>query len=216
MYQHQQIASPHNYPTRLQGTSLTGSNNQNYNNPSQQPLRYRVIATFMAGTFGLVGLNAFNGTSNWDISPVQKPQAENDITKNKSVQQLEIIRKVTKASVTELARIFGVSRQAVHDWQNGSTISDRNEEAIENFSNIINIFVNAGLEPTAQDLRRKITGISILDNLQSEAESIKVANIIVTTLLREHSQRVMLAARFKTRQRPQLSNEDFGAPHLSD
>ncbi len=214
--QHQQSASNPNYPIRLQGTALTGSNYQNYNNSSQKPLHHRVIATVMVGTFGLISLNALHGTSNWDISAVQKPRAENDVNKNTSIQQLEFIRKVTRVSVTELARIFGVSRQAVHDWQNGSTISDRNKEAIRNFSNIINSFVKAGLEPNIQDLRRKVNGASILDVLQSEAESIKVANSLVTTLVRENSQRAMLAERFKNRQKPELSNEDFGTPHLSD
>ena len=216
MIKHQQSASNLNYPTRLQGTALTGSNYQNYNNFSQKPLRHRVIATVMVGTFGLVSLNALHGTSNWDISTVQKPDAENGANKNTSIQQLELIRKVTSVSVTELARVFGVSRQAVHDWQNGLTISDRNKEAIRNFSNIISSFVKVGLEPSIQDFRRKVNGITILDILHSEADSTQLANILVTTLVRENSQRTMLAELFKSRPKPQLSNEDFGAPHLAD
>ena len=221
MTQHQQTASYLNYPIRSQGTALTSSNYQNYNNSSSlRPISHHWIAALVAGTFGFVGSSALNNalhsTSNWNITAVQKSQAENDVNKNTSIQQLELIRKVTRVSVTELARVFGVSRQAVHDWQNGSTISEKNKEAIRNFSNIINSFVKAGLEPNIQDLRRKVNGVSILDVLQSEAGSRKVANALVVTLVRENSQRTMLAERFKNRQKPQLSNEDFGAPHLAD
>ncbi len=204
-----------NYPTRLQGTALTGSNYQNYNNHSQKPLRHRVITTLMVGTFGLVNPLALNATSTWDIA-VNKSQAENGVSKSSSIPQLELIRKVTMVSVTELAKIFGVSRQAVHDWQNGSTISDRNKEAIRNFFNIVSSYDKAGLKPSIQDFRRKVNGVSILDILHSEADSAKLANILVATLVRENSQRSMLAERFKNRPRPQLSNEDFGAPYLAD
>ena len=104
----------------------------------------------------------------------------------------------------------------MHDWQNGSTISGRNKEAIRNFFNIVSSYDKAGLKPSIQDFRRKVNGVSILDILHSEADSAQLANILVATLVRENSQRTMLAERFKNRPKPQLSNEDFGAPHLAD
>lgn len=213
MIKNQQSASHIKYPISLQGTALTSSN---YNNSSQKPLYHRVIVTLMVGTFGIVSPSVLNATSNWNVSAVQKTQPDSDTNKNTSIQQLELIRQVTRVSVTELAKIFGVSRQAVHDWQNGSTISGRNKEAIRNFFNIVSSYDKAGLKPSIQDFRRKVNGVSILDILHSEADSAQLANILVATLVRENSQRTMLAERFKNRPKPQLSNEDFGAPHLAD
>ena len=215
--QHQQSIGNLSYPKSLRGTGLTGLYNPNTSTPLQTQSRYPVVAIFalLAGTFGQIGQNAIinQGTSNWSISVSKESKAENE---NNSAEHLKYIIDITKISITEMARVFGVSRQAVYDWLNGATVSDKNNTAISNFENAMQIFLKAGLKPTVRDFRRKINGISVLDGLDSHEDSSNLGHALASTMLREQSQRIKLAERFKNREKPQLQNEDFGAPHLAD
>lgn len=177
---------------------------------------YRVlaIAALAAGTFGSINPDAINslGTSSWGIS-VKETKA---VSESNIANSLKFIVDATKISITEMAKVFGVSRQAVYDWLNGGAINNKNGTAISNFDNALQTLLASGLSPSIRDLRRKIGGVSILDNLQSDTKSAEFAEVLASTLLREQAQRIKLAERFKGRERPQLKNEDFGAPHLAD
>lgn len=205
-------------PTYFRNTEFKADLDNNSNSPTS--IRHRVITTIAIGTFGLMSPNLLathSTTSIWsNISAVQKVKKENSENQNNLIDQLELIRKVTKISVTELAKIFGVSRQAVHDWLKGASISDKNIVAIKNFENVIKNFLKADLTPAIQDLRRKISGKSILESLHSNVDSMQLTNMLTSTLQRENAQRIKLAERFINRPKPQLQNEDFGAPHLTD
>ena len=187
--------------------------------PSSLGRSVRAITTIAVGTFGLLTphfLATHNTTSMWsNISAIQELNTENLDIQNNHIDQLKLIRKTTQVSVTELAQIFGVSRQAVHDWLNGASISEKNIVAIKSFDNVISIFLEADLTPSIYDLRRKVNGESILDSLSSNTVSTRLANMLVSTLQREHAQRIKLAERFKSRLHPHLQNEDFGSPHLN-
>jgi hypothetical protein len=211
-----------NYQEVRVGAATAVSMSTNLTYPSQKNIdrrglpRYPVIAiaALVVGTFGSINPNAITslGTSTWGIS-VKETRV---VSESNIADSLRFIVDTTKISITEMARVFGVSRQAIYDWLNGGSINNKNSTAISNFDNALRALLGSGLNPSIRDLRRKIGGVSILDNLQSDAKSGEFAKVLASTLLREHSQRIKLAERFKGRERPQLKNEDFGVPHLAD
>jgi predicted DNA-binding protein YlxM (UPF0122 family) len=205
-------------PTYFRNTEYNADLDNSLNNP--RSLGHRVITTIAIGTFGLMTpqfLATHVSTSMWgNTFAVQDVKAEGSDNQNNVIDQLEFIRKITKASVTELAKVFGVSRQAVHDWIKGASISEKNIVTIKNFENTIQLFLKADLVPSIQDLRRKVNGNSLLECLRSKADSMQLTNMLISTLQREQAQRIKLAERFKNRPKLQLHNEDFGAPHLTD
>lgn len=211
-----------NYQKAKVGTAIALPMGANLTYPSQKNIdrrespRYPVIAiaALVAGTFGSINSYAITslGTSSWGIS-IKETRAARE---SNVVDSLRFIVDTTKISITEMARVFGVSRQAIYDWLNGGAINNKNSTAINNFDNALRTLLASGLSLNIRDLRRKISGVSILDNLQSNAKSEEFAKVLASTLQREQAQRIKLSERFKERERPQLKNEDFGAPHFAD
>ena len=131
-----------------------------------------------------------------------------------TAKDLAFIRQTTNISVSELARVCGVSRQAVHDWINGGPLSPKNAQRISDLTRAIDILVVAGVDTSPQSLRRKVAGnVSVLDSVQSDGKVVDLAKQLVDTLRRESDQRKRLAERLAGRKPPRPS-ADFGAPHL--
>lgn len=136
---------------------------------------------------------------------------------SKSVQDIAHIREVTKISVSELSRVIGVSRQAIHEWIKGGPLSSKNAQQLSELAQVIDVFLESGIDVTPQILRRKIaSGSSILESLNREGMAIELAHTLVKTLLRESQQRQRLASRFSGRAGSPLTDIDFGIPHFNE
>lgn len=179
----------------------------------------RVLVYCIAGTFGLLRpeyVQASTSTSSWAINQIEIDNSEPVIADKVSAaaKDLTFIRQTTNISVSELARVCGVSRQAVHDWINGGPVSPKNAQRISDLTRAIDILLVAGADTSPQSLRRKVAGnVSILDSVQSDGKAVDLAKQLVDTLKRESDQRKRLAERLAGR-KPQLLSADFGAPHL--
>lgn len=106
------------------------------------------------------------------------------------------IRQVMKISISELARVFDVSRQAVHEWIKGGALSPRNAQRVAALAQVADDFLNSGIDVTPQMLRRKIEGgQSLLDSVTGEGNVVEQARKLDDTLSHESQQRQRLAAR---------------------
>ncbi len=185
-------------------------------------IRDRAFVYWVAGTFGLLSpayVQANTATSNWSINQIQidKQNYADEEVVGSVASELAHIRELTKISVTELARVFGVSRQAVHDWLNNGSISGKNAQKVSNFAQAIDVLLRAGFEVSPQVLRRKFCSDgSILDAIQKGGRVVEMANLLAVTLAREADQRRRLTERLAGRQKPDLADTEFGAPHLNE
>lgn len=182
----------------------------------------RVLVYCVAGTFGLLlpaYVQASTATSSWLINQIEVDDSRTVAESAASATSEDIahIRQVTKISVTELAQVCGVSRQAVHEWIKGGSLSTRNAERISKLAQAIDVILASGVDASPQTLRRKASGgISILDAVQADGKVVDLTRQLIDTLMRESEQRKRLAARLAGRQKPQLSSTEFGTPHLNE
>jgi len=185
-------------------------------------LRGRILSYCVAGTFGLLSpmyLHASAATANWNINQIDIDRSQESAADATSASAKDIahVRQVMKISVSELARVFGVSRQAVHEWIKGGALSQRNAQRLSKLAQAADVLLEFGIEVTPQMLRRKIGGgMSLLESVKEDGKVVELARRLVDTLLRESQQRERLAARLVGRQKPALAARDFGAPHLNE
>jgi DNA-binding transcriptional regulator YiaG len=185
-------------------------------------LRGRILSYCVAGTFGLLSpmyLHASAATANWNINQIDIDRSQESAADATSASAKDIahVRQVMKISVSELARVFGVSRQAVHEWIKGGALSQRNAQRLSKLAQAADVLLEFGIEVTPQMLRRKIGGgMSLLESVKEDGKVVELARRLVDTLLRESQQRERLAARLAGRQKPALAARDFGAPHLNE
>jgi len=131
---------------------------------------------------------------------------------------LDHIRKVLRPSVTELAKIMSVSRQAIYDWQAGRPIAAENVARLKDIARAADLFAREGLEATAHVVRRPITnGKSIFDIIRDGGSAEAAAQTLINIVRRELQQREGLKARLANRARPTHEHfQDVGAPMLDE
>lgn len=132
-------------------------------------------------------------------------------------EDLAHIRAVLKPTVTDLALAFGVSRQAVYDWQNGRPIAAENAARLADLARAADVFAAEGLTATAQVLRRPVAAGRTLYGIVREGGSAEdAAGKLCGILRREARQREALSARLANRGRPVVSADDYGLPMLDE
>lgn len=182
----------------------------------------RILSYCVAGTLGLLTpmyLHASSATANWSINQIEfegsKVVATDAATS--AAGDITHIRQVLKISVTELSRIFGVSRQAVHEWLKGGALSPRNAQRLSEFAQAADVFLESGVDVKQGALRRKVSGgQSLLESVGEGGNVIELAHALVGTLSRESQQRQRLASRLAGRPKPAMAASDFGTPHLHE
>lgn len=219
MYTDYQIDGPARSAIRT--AAFTKDNDLLVDTMRQNNLRGRILTYCVAGTFGLLSptyLQASAATANWGINQIEINGKSENYVISDSAQDIAHIRAVTKISVSELSRVFGVSRQAVHDWIKGDTPSSRNAQRLSELARATDLFLEAKIEVSPQVFRRKIAGgLSILDAVREDGNLVELAGTLVATLVRESQQRQRLAARFAGRPATfDLLATEFGSPHLNE
>lgn len=132
-------------------------------------------------------------------------------------QDVARIRQVLQPTVLELANLFGVSRQAVYDWQSGAQPSAQIGAKLAQLALAADVFAQAGVAVKTQTLRRKMAGgTSLLDAVLNGGNSVQLAKSLVGTLQRENSQRERLTQQLAGRKRGAINSSDYGAPSLAE
>lgn len=182
----------------------------------------RILKYWVAGTFGLLSpmyLQASAATSNWAINQIEIHDAVSQATNDRSssVRDLARIREVLKLSITELSRVFGVTRQAVYEWVKGGALSPTNAERLSTLARAADVLADSGLAITPHLLRRKIGLMpSLLDSVAQDADVIDLARKLIETLAREAQQRERLTSRLALRKHSSNSQAEFAVPHLAE
>lgn len=177
--------------------------------PPETSTRPRVRLYVIGGAGGLLPLDERLEQSSASIGTVVIDDRNNERVRA-SAQQLEFIRSTTRLSVTELASVFSVARQTVHEWCQGAPLASHNARGLNELTDAVTLLLDAVGTVTAQDLRRSVrAGPSLLDTVRADGAVSRTARELIETLTREAAQRRRLAARFADRRPPVLEPSDF-------
>jgi DNA-binding transcriptional regulator YiaG len=176
----------------------------------------RIRLYVVGGTGGLLPLEARPEQSATSIGSLLIDDRSSELARTSS-QKLEFIRSATRLSVTELARIFSVTRQTVHEWCQDAPLAAHNERRLQKLTDAMTLLLEAVGAVTAHDLRRPVrAGPSLLDTVRLDGNVLAAARELVDTLRRESAQRARLSVRFATRRPAAHEPSEFGSPHLRD
>lgn len=183
-------------------------------------------AYYVVGTMGLLtpeSIEQRSATSIWGLNynhPSRSAHSVKDLEATIAptpAEDIARIRAVLKPAVLELANLFGVSRQAVYDWQGGAQPSPQVAEKLSALARAAHVFETSGVAVNSQTLRRRVAGGStLLDAVMNGADAVQVAELFVQTLKREGSQQQQLSRRFAGRTTIPIAADEYGAPQLSD
>jgi hypothetical protein len=116
------------------------------------------------------------------------------------VEDLQRIREIIKPAVSDLAKCFKVSRQAIYNWQNGEQPSDENTAKLNDIALAADMFAESGRPLTGYILKRKIiNGKSLFEAIQDGRSAVEATQLMLDILEREAKQRELLSARFAGR-----------------
>lgn len=116
-------------------------------NPMQQVLPSSSSAAVWANDAYLIERGGSTGQiSRWIFSAVGVPKERPTGPEGVS-QKLEYIAAAFELRVVRIARLLGVSRQAIYDWKQGKSLSEENHHKIEALYRAAQRFREASLEP---------------------------------------------------------------------
>jgi transcriptional regulator with XRE-family HTH domain len=180
-----------------------------------------IACAFAIGTMGLATPEVLasrleHRTANWRLVVRDGvPAVDQSAIERSPAEDLARIREILKPTVLDLANVFGVSRQAVYDWQAGAQPVPGTAKKLSDLARAADVFAKAGVSADAKVLRRRIAGgKTLLEITTSGGEAAAAARSLVETLTRENAQRERLNQRFAGRKSPPLSADDIGIPML--
>ncbi|MEE1658344.1 hypothetical protein VB618_19265 [Microvirga sp. CF3062] len=192
----------------------------------------RPTATVLAGMllpFTAIGLQVGTGgsaTAGYYIAKGGKgyPLAVYDVSASDGLdadptprENLARIRTILKPTVTELANVLEVSRQAIYDWQNGQPITAENAAKLDDLARAADVFAAEGLTTSNQMLRRSIRGgKSFFDMVRFGGSAEEAARTLVQLIRKELEQRKAIDARLAARKRIPVTHHDLGMPSLDE
>jgi transcriptional regulator with XRE-family HTH domain len=142
--------------------------------------------------------------------------ADHAISEPAPTDNLARIRSVLNPTMTELARVLNVSRQAIYDWQSGASITAEHAARLADLARAADVFAVEGLTTTHQILRRQFAGQSFFEKVRDGGSAEDAARLLLKIVRIELKQRQAIADRLKGRARPVISPDDIGTPHVSE
>ena len=134
------------------------------------------------------------------------------------IENISRIRAVLNPTVTDLAGILQVSRQAIYDWQAGKPVAAENAARLSELAKAADLFAVEGLRGTSQAMRRPIkNGKNFFELVKEGSPADSAARGLIEIVRSEFGQREALRKRLAGRKRP--SREVFGemgAPMLDE
>jgi transcriptional regulator with XRE-family HTH domain len=134
------------------------------------------------------------------------------------VENLEHIRAVLSPTVTDMAELLRVSRQAIYDWQAGKPVAPESALRLWDLAQAAAVFAVEGLRGSSQALHRPIRKGKNFFELVGEGDSAESAARMLAEIVRSESrQRQALKNRLAGRKRPtREAFEEIGAPMLDE
>lgn len=158
------------------------------------------------------------GGKGYALAVCEPDTGEAFASRSSPAESLAFVRTVLRPSVADLAKAFGVSRQAIYDWQAGRAIAAENAARIEDVARAAEIFAREGLQATPQMMRRTISGgKNFFEILRDGGSAESSARTLIDIVRRELNQRQNLQARLTKRPRPVRDElQDAGTPMLDE
>lgn len=193
------------------------------------PTRYRPIApsgivataviafAFMAGTGGLTTAESLQQRGSRGYEIVQIPAVGSaNVGLRLPVDNLRTIRSAFKPSISDLAGLLGVSRQAIYNWMAGERPSLESADRLEDLAKAADLVAARGVS-SPYVLRRKIKdGKSLMEIIRDGGSAQDAARVLIRIVENEAEQREQMGRSMAGRKRPKLENRDSGAPMLDE
>lgn len=149
--------------------------------------------------------------------PASTPSDSAKLRVRNSTENLARIRAVFKPTVTELASLLGVSRQAIYNWQAGQPIAEQNDSRLEQLARAADLLSEEGLAANPSVMRRKLAGGSTLfESVRAGHAADAAALSLIAMVKRELAQRQLVAERLANRARKPVDAGDIGAPRFDE
>lgn len=180
------------------------------------------IAALLAGTGGVMtaGSIAERDQRGYRLVHFEYPAGKSP-TKNRlhgvrnAAENLARLKVVFDPSVTDLASLFGVSRQTIYNWQAGLPLAEENEDRLERLVRASDIIARHGLAKNHSVLRRPLAdGKGFFALIRDGHDSEEMARLLVDTVQREQQQRKGLDERLANRTRKPVDIDDLGIPGI--
>jgi len=190
-----------------------------------QPQRTEKKSQYSAGAVGLYIKEHFQPTSCgsvWIVIDVNTAFSEGYILGMESRfespgesarEQLEFIETAFDLKISQLADLFGVTRQSIYDWKKGKSISDDNRRRLDGLYKAAQRFKGADLRPDYAIKHRTIGGDLEFIQALAGQNPVKAVEKLIEVLERGRKQRERLEKLLKDRPRPEGSIADDLPPH---
>lgn len=159
-----------------------------------------------------------NRQSQDSLFPNLKVTIDNSVVVPRTTaEDLIRVRTVLKPTVSELAKVFGVSRQAIYNWQSGEDPQPIYADKIKDLAAAADVIAGEAVTLNGQILKRKISnGKTLFEIAANDGSSKEAAQALVKILRKESEQRKLLASRLQTRAKPTINSYDIGIPLINE
>ena len=131
-------------------------------------------------------------------------------------ENLSRIREVLSPAISDLATMFGVSRQSVYNWLNGEPVAEENAAKLQDLAHAADVLAHERVGINAALLKRKFANGRTLMQVAQAGESARDAALMLVQIhKREAVQRERMNARFANRAKTPAS-ADFDLPASND
>jgi transcriptional regulator with XRE-family HTH domain len=188
--------------------------------PSIPTARWFSGAVFAAATVALqVGTGGLatgeyyraKGDKGYAFARYDSPEKQN-VTARTPTEDIARAREVLKLTVTELATVVGVSRQAVYDWLSGKPVAVDNADKLSSLGRAADTIAAEVPNPVFA-LRRKLAGgKTFIEFVKGGGDAEYAAVTLVSMLRRESEQRDRLQARLAARKDRKIGSAVMGVP----
>jgi transcriptional regulator with XRE-family HTH domain len=151
------------------------------------------------------------GDKGYAFARYDSPEKQN-VTERTPTEDIARVREVLKLTVTELATVVGVSRQAVYDWLSGKPVAADNADKLSSLGRAADA-VAAEVPNPVFALRRKLAGgKTFIEFVKDGGDAEHAALTLVSMLRRESEQRDRLQARLAARKDRKVGSAVMGVP----
>ena len=177
-----------------------------------------LVGTGGAATSDYVTIRDGKGYRHNDIKYSEAPfKPSNRQTPRSPAEEITYVRETLKPPVTELAQLFGVSRQAIYNWQAGEALAEQNKTLLRELVLAASLIEESSLPNPSSLIKRKLaSGKTVLELLKDGESGESAAGALISMLAKESEQRERLEARLKNRNRPKVDLADAGAPFAGE
>ncbi len=177
-----------------------------------------IVAAFLAGTGGVSDPSYFNQRQDRGYPFVHvRPSSESLLRHLRGPDRdLAQIRAVFKPSISDIAGIFGVSRQSVYNWIAGEKPSDESVEKLDDLARAADLFLADGVASSSYLFRRKLeNGKTLMETVREGGSAQDAARSLLQIARKESSQRETLQRRLANRTAVYDPSE-IGSPMLDE